>query len=259
MPEEARRSDLYEGTVGWGEDGGNFADLGDGTEPALVNVTLYSGRDRSQPLRSDVAQGTRIRCRIAGPLYYVPPNGTRVMVAIPESQFHIPGAGVVMFTTGPAPASQFAKDRIIIDFGPKTHVVIRGMSVVLQDAPAAGGARCFLGVGTPYSGGARGIYALTEQGSGFSATASKAGVFAAVAGVAKSFAQCTDTEASMTCNVGGVAGCKIAGGDVTAFGANFYSYVAGTYLGATAVAANTALWGVNGAGAVPSTSVFIGL
>lgn len=246
MPDESpRRSDLYEGTIGWAEDGGNFADLGDGTEPALVNVTLYSGRDRSQPLRSDVAQGTRIRCRVMGPLYYVPPSGARVMVAIPGDQFSIPGAGVIMGRTDAAPSSQFAKDRVVLDFGPKIHVVIRGKSVSMQDEPGTPNVpRCFIGVGTPYSGGTRGVYAINEQGSGVSLVAKVAAMYAADAGTVKSTCNLTPTEADLVCNDVGVSGVQAKGGDVSTMGANNNVVGGKVYLGQPALITTAAVNGV---------------
>lgn len=258
MPEEARRSDLYEGTVGWGEDGGNFADLGDGTEPALVNVTLYSGRDRSQPLRSDVAQGTRVRCRIMGPIYYVPPNGTRVMVAIPGDQFQIPGAGVIMGTTGTAPPTQFAKDRVVISFGPKTHVVIEGASVSLQDRPATvPGPRCLLSVGASYTGGPRGVRGIDYQGNGWTVENGVVGIFASSGGDAKSLIQVTIHEIDLLQKGG--AFLKLsddAGGTFHGFGAINKMQGAGCYIGALPLIAAPVLYGVPAA-PMASLSVFV--
>ena len=171
--------DIYEGIIGHPEnDANNFTDLGDGSESALINVTLFAGRDRSRPLDSSTAQGTRIRCRIAGPIWCVLQPGTRVMVAIGHTTFHIPGAGIVIGAVGAPPGgAQFAKDRVVMDFGPKTHVVIRGASVSLQDAPTVDGPRCYLSVGAPYTGGPRAVRAGTDGGAGFAITGAVFGAF----------------------------------------------------------------------------------
>lgn len=91
------------GTVGWDSDSGNsFFDLGDAsgsdseTATTLIRVTLNRGKDASKALNQSVAQGHRILCQVIGSTYFVPPLGTRVIVAIPEPHGMIGAQGTII-------------------------------------------------------------------------------------------------------------------------------------------------------------------
>lgn len=89
---------LAEGTVGWASDGGTAIDLGDAPNDgsSLVNVTLFRGRDPTQPLDQTRAQGQQVRCRLGTRVFAVPPYGARVLVAIPEPWGLVPGGPIII-------------------------------------------------------------------------------------------------------------------------------------------------------------------
>ncbi len=87
------------GTVGWVDDAGTPQDLGDSTNDGanLVRVTLYAGRGPVTPLDQTQAQGKPLLCTLADNVA-IPARGTTVVVAIPDSHSHVPGAPVVIAT-----------------------------------------------------------------------------------------------------------------------------------------------------------------
>jgi hypothetical protein len=88
------------GTAGWTTDGGKHFDLGDSTPTesgrTLVRVTLFRGRDPTEPLDKTQAQGQELLCQLGGGLLLAPPRGTPVLVAIPESHGDQAGAAVII-------------------------------------------------------------------------------------------------------------------------------------------------------------------
>lgn len=240
------------GTIGWDDD--DIVDMGtaDNDGHTFVKVTLYRGRDRSKPIETGVAQGRQILVNISAGMFWLPPKGTRVIVAFPYGMSTNPGVGTIIGAVQTSPTIQFARDRAVMDFGPDTHVVIKGKSVTISDY---GSPACFVGVGTPRGGGARGVYALDETGSGFTTQSAEVGAFATSGGAAKTILQLTATKASMLSNVGGqVSGFQLDSGKAIALGAGFYAYTAAVYLGANALAANPVA--TQAMGAMPSTVVF---
>jgi hypothetical protein len=249
------------GTVGWdGVDEYAFLGSGDNDGYTLVRVQLYRGRDKTKPLKKGVAQGYQIVAQIDSALFYVPPRGTRVYVALPAGMDTTKGAGVIFATVRPSPTIQFASDksgepRAVLDFGDETHVVIRGKSVTAQDPQGR-----HISVGTPRAGGAAGVSAIDETGSGWTIQSGVVGLFATDNGTppdAKSCIQLTATLIDIMQKGSTLAGAKFASGDATICGNNFYSYTAGCYLGAMATVANTVLWGVSGPAAAPSATVYV--
>lgn len=256
---DADHGSIEMGTVGW-DDGDDFIDQGgeanDGN--TLVKVTLFRGRDQAEPLKKGVAQGHKVVCQISclhG--FIIPQKGQRVIVAIPAGMGGTPGAATIIGLLALSPTQQFGAKRVMQDYGPDTHVLIRAKSVTLQSY--ADPHPQYIAVGTPASGGAPGIYLCDETGSGATVQSGVLGLFAtdgASSPTATAFVQLKDGEVSIVTG-GGTAGAKWEGGDVQAFGTNFYAYTAGTYLGATAVASSAALY-MAGGSPTPSMSVFIG-
>lgn len=244
------------GMIGW-DDNGFWYDKGTAADDGhlVVGVQLFKGKDQSTEPKAGVAQGHRILCRIALSPFRIPPRGTPVVVLIPGGDIQTPGNCVVVAAIEENPFQQLDEKRVVFDFGNETHVLIRGASVSLQDTAA--GPACFVGVGTPFTGGARGIYAIDETGSGFSTQSGEVGVFASSGGAATSMVHLTATEADVIVKGGSLCGLKATGGDITLFGANSYLYTAGVYLGALATALNTALWGPTGVAGAASTSVYL--
>lgn len=130
----AGKCELHMGTVGWDEVD-EHAFIGSDAEDGhtFVRVTLYTGRDFSDEHKPDVAQGHQILCNIGSSLYYVPPKGTRCVVAIPEGMEHLPGAGVIIETVSQSPPDQFGKNRVKMDFGEDYDLVIKARSVTITD------------------------------------------------------------------------------------------------------------------------------
>ncbi len=192
----AAPSYIERGTVGW-SDSDQWYEKGDGSNDGtlLVRVTLYIGRNQAKRPRAGVADGYQIVCQIGITPYRIPPKGTQVVIAIPGGDHETHGNGVIIATIEPNPTIQLEEDRVVMDFGADTHVVIKGKSVTLQDtlSPA-----CWISTGTPRSGGPRGISLLSEAGAGFRVEGANAGGFATGSGGIKSLLQLSPTEATLT-------------------------------------------------------------
>lgn len=84
---QSHDSSLEWGTVGWSD--GQHYELGDGSGTdqaiALVHVTLFRGRDPSQPLDNTKAQGKEILCQLGGNFFCIPPLGCNVLVGTPHA------------------------------------------------------------------------------------------------------------------------------------------------------------------------------
>jgi hypothetical protein len=150
------------GTVGWeGDD--TFYEKGTAENDGytLVKVQLYRGRNQSKPLKAGIGQGHKVLCHISSGVFRIPPRGTRVYVAFPRGMETVPGAGVIMAAVEKNPQIQFEEDRVVLDFGTETHVVIKGKSVNITDFEDR-----FISVGEPRTGGDSGIVFQCEDGTG---------------------------------------------------------------------------------------------
>lgn len=134
--ENATRSYIEHGTVGW-DDGSDPLDIGTETNGGrtFIRVQLFRGADpASSPDPGDgAAHGYKIKARISGPMWHVPPRGTHCLVAFPEGLVDAPGLGVIIALPDKSPSIQFSGTRAVLDFGPDMDVVIKGRSVVLSD------------------------------------------------------------------------------------------------------------------------------
>ena len=250
-----------EGTVGWEDsDATNFYELGTAANDGymLVRVQLFKGKSPHTAIKPGVGQGHRLLCRVgsvAG-LQEIPPLGSVVVVLIPGGDIEAPGKPVIAMTVRKNPTTQIDPKRIVWDVGQR-HLLLRGLSVAMQDNPTSG-TSIGCSVGIPFTGGVRGFYVTNEQGSGFSAVGKTAGAWAADSGTAKSLLNLTSTEADLLCNDGGVAGFQVTAGDTWATGANFYAYTVQAWIGATAVVAKPCAVTAAGPANVVSATVFIG-
>lgn len=123
------------GTVGWEEDDDESyfeqgTDENDGH--TLVRIQLYRGRDPATPIRAGVAQGHKILACPAGPLWYIPPRGTQVLVVFPGGMESVPGAGT-FFVRGRTPAGQFGPKRVKLEVPTDYDLVLKGQRVTLTD------------------------------------------------------------------------------------------------------------------------------
>jgi hypothetical protein len=253
------------GTVGW-DDGNTYLDLGTASNDGntLVAVQLYRGRDQTQALKPGVAQGHKIWCQISSMfgIYWLPSQGTRVLVAVPAGMGSTQGAPLIVGayqTSGGAGGtpggSQFKVGRVMWDVGSSSHALIKGKSATMQSYsnPAQ-----WMGVGTPMAGGAAGVYALDETGSGFSSQAGECAMFSCSGGDVKSTCHLTASSAELINKGSQTCGVQATSGDCKAFGANFKATCGMVYLGPAAVspAANGVAITVAGPTNVISTTVF---
>ena len=226
------------GTVGW--ESGAYLDLGTTSNDGntLVAVQLYRGRDPSVALKPGVAQGHQIWCQISSMfgIYWLPPAGTRVLVAIPAGMRETQGAplivGAYQQSSGAnagAGATQFKVGRVMWDVGNASHALIKGKSVTMQSyaTPTAQ----FMSVGVPMGGGAAGVYALDETGSGFSSQAGECAMFATSGGTVQSTCHLTASSAELINKGSQACGVQATNGDCIAFGANFKATCGMVYLG----------------------------
>ena len=95
------------GTVGWGADDPNAYDMGTEANDGaiLVNVTLFRGRDSTKKLdqAAGLAQGQRLRCKLASNLLMLPPLRSRVAVALLQPSPYAPGGSLVVACDNPNP------------------------------------------------------------------------------------------------------------------------------------------------------------
>lgn len=145
------------GTVGWASRSDWFEKgTGENDGHTLVFVTL-----RPRTPSSVEGEGREILCHIADGCFRIPPKGARCYVIIPHGLEEAPGAGVIVACVSPSPTTQFEEDRVVIDYGPTVHVVIRGASVTMKDP-----AHRFVSVGSPRGGGAPGVQVHLPDGTG---------------------------------------------------------------------------------------------
>lgn len=238
------------GVVGWEDDGDTWWDKGaaDNDGHTLVHVQLYRGKASGEPLKPGQAQGHKVVCHIADHLFRIPAKGTRCYVLMPAGLEDAPGAGVIVACVRKSPTTQFEDDRVVMDFGEDTHVVIKGKSVALSDHASPSRS---LSVGTPRTGGPPGILLHLPDGTGAVWQAGAVGIYA----TASSLMQITPS--SIELQQGSGSFLKLDGGNIHSFGASNKMQGAGCYIGRSPTAVNTALWGPSGIAGVPSTSVFI--
>ena len=85
------------GQLGWNDEDTWF-DVGDKTNDGstLVRVQLYRGRDKSQPLKSGVAQGHKILAHMPSGSFRIPAKGTMCVVGWPDGRYEQPTGAVIM-------------------------------------------------------------------------------------------------------------------------------------------------------------------
>lgn len=235
------------GSVGW-EGESEFAYLGSGDNDGytLVRVQLFEGRDHTQPLNPSRAQGHKIICQISSGLYRVPKMDTRVYVAVPKGMDHVPGAPVIIAAVEKSPTTQFAKDRVVMDFGDDVHVVIKGKSVSIQDPEFR-----FVSVGTPRSGGDPGVQVHLPDGTGAAWQDNAYSCFCRAGCVMQM------TNSKFEVYEGSGTFLKMGSGEYWTFGTVNKVQGNGVYLGRTPLILQTALYGPTGIAGVASTSVFL--
>ncbi len=94
------------GTVGWSDDP-SIVDLATDGGTTLVKVQLYRGRNPVTTLDNTRAQGYQILCQVLGPLFWIPPKNTKVIVAFPDGFEQLAGAGVILGSVGTSPQTAF--------------------------------------------------------------------------------------------------------------------------------------------------------
>jgi len=151
-----------------------------------------------------------------------------------------------------SPTVQFELDRVVMDFGPNVHVVVRGRSVSMADPDNR-----FITVGTPRSGGAPGLTFQAADGSGGVVQEGVVSWFAAKSGTANTILQFTPSAAEVRQADGGGTMLKLSEGTCHTLGKVNKVQGAGVYLGANPTETNTVIYGQSGQTGVPSLSVFV--
>ncbi|AKV04569.1 hypothetical protein AKJ09_11232 [Labilithrix luteola] len=243
------------GTVGWASRDEHF-EPGSATNGGLtmVFVTLYRGKTPGEPTKTGVAQGYEIVCQmssLAGAR--IPPKGTRVYVAIPKGMEELAGAGVIFASVETTHTKrQLADDRVVLDFGDATHVVIRGKSVAIQSSENE-----FVSVGTPRSGGTSGVTVQAKDGSGGVVQNGVVSWFVASGGDAKSVIQMTPNGVELLQKDSGFM--RLKNGEIVALSKGKAAYIAGnTFIGPNPSTGVAALVGLSGPAGQPSLNVFLG-
>lgn len=122
------------GRVGWpGDD--DIVDLGtaDNDGATLLKVTLHRGGYPGDIPKPGEAAGYRVRVRVMGPVFDVPPKGTEVCVAFPGGIGMVAGAGVLLGRLQRTPEIQFNATKTKLDVGPDQDLVLKGRSVTISD------------------------------------------------------------------------------------------------------------------------------
>lgn len=247
------------GEVGWADKDQHY-DLGtDGTEEdqiTLVYVTLYDGAMPGGAPRGGMkARGRQIVCQVSSMFgHRIPAKHTRVHVSLPEAHERAHGAGLIIGTfekTGKKP--QFNADRVVVDYGPDTHVVIRAKSVTLQDQDGR-----FIAVGTPRAGGTPGVQVRLTDGTGAVWQQGAIGFFVAAGGEVKSIIQMTPD--SIDTRIKGGALVQLKGSNYVSVGTSIALKGSAVYLGKAPLVGNfAAVYPLIVGVPAPSTSVFISL
>lgn len=125
---------IYRGVVGWKDNNTHF-DLGTDSNDGhtFVKVTLNEGIPQTETPQTGTAHGYQIIAHIMGPLYWVPPVGTPVVVAFPDGHIEAPGAGIILGSIGKSPGIQFKNDKPKLDFGPHQDLVIKARTITISD------------------------------------------------------------------------------------------------------------------------------
>ncbi|MEZ4225955.1 MAG: hypothetical protein R3B13_33715 [Polyangiaceae bacterium] len=236
---------IEHGTVGW-EDGAPHFDREAG-KPVVVKVTLFRGRGPGEVSHSGKtrAQGLQVLCCIGAPLNFIPPDGSRVLVAFPAECGWGPGAGVVFTMVTAEPEDQFGDTRSKLDFGPDCDLVIKARSITLTDYQDR-----WIAVG-PQSG----IKMGDATASGLQLKGGVWAMWVAEGNVAKSLLNLTKDNAVLTHKASTPAIIRLADGDCSIGSKGFAVACANAMIGGGASPATPAQYGL-GTGSA-STSVFI--
>ena len=244
---------IIRGVVGWNSSD-EHADVGTDSDDGhtFVRVTRFDGKSISKDPLTNAAQGHEILCQVMGPLYYIPPKGTVVLVAFPDGHAEAPGAGVILGTIGGTPAVQFSETRAVLDMGEGTDLIVKGKSVTMTDhaSPAQ-----FMQVGPPPQGGTSGITACDSAGGGFTVQAGVVGLFSGSGGSAPTLVQITTTSFEVWQSSGSVI--KLEGGNFMTSGTTCSVKGSAVYLGNTPDVSSPVLWGLTGTAGLPSPYVFV--
>ncbi len=241
---------IARGLVGWTDSDDHF-DLGtdDNDGHTLVKVTLNRGKADTTIPEEGKAYGHQIYAQPLGPLYWIPPDGTHVLVCFPDGEMDSLGGAFILGVTGKSPLIQFKDSRAVLDMGPTQDLIIKAKSVTLSDhnSPAQ-----FIQVGPPPQGGTSGITMCDSQGGGVTCQAGVVGVFGKGG---NTLVQITETSFEVWQKDGSFI--NLTGGNFDAFGTSAYLRGSAVYLGKIPAVTTPALWGLTGPAGAPSTSVFI--
>ncbi len=252
---------VFMGTVGWdNETDIEFLGDADNDGNTLVRVQLFSGRDITKPLKDPKrAQGTKIICHLSGGLFRIPPEGTRVYVIIPYGHQDMVGVGMIIGTIEKTPVAdtsvQFNKDRVSMDYGPDTDLVITARNVTIRSYKNE-----FISVGDArgFDSGS-GIVMQSANGSGAYFQDNIVTVFLSdgSGGAASMLAMTPDAGVQLACKGTLTSILQLNDAGFATFAKTASLAASAVYLGKLPTAITGAAYGPNVAAGLTSTSVFI--
>jgi hypothetical protein len=222
---------IEEGTVGWGDEGDHY--LKEAGRTLFVKVTLFSGYvPGTDPAPAPGrAGGRRVLARVGGPMIRIPPDGARVMVAIPTGRELETGSGVILTEIAVAPDIQFSATRVKLDFGEDCDLVLKGRSVTISDYENR-----YLVLGPTY-----GFKVGDDTSAGCQLKNSKWTFFVTDDGDATGVLEIADGKVRVAAKAGSLVSgfsADASGGDFTVTGKRFVSYTDAGVLGRTALPAS---------------------
>lgn len=126
---------MYRGVMGWKDDNTHF-DVGTSSNGGrtLLKITLNRGKHitSGEPTQGG-ADGFQVLGQTMGPLHWIPPIGTPVLVCFPDGDIEAPGAAVIVGTLIASPPNQFGKNTAKFDFGPNQRLFLKAKEIVLSD------------------------------------------------------------------------------------------------------------------------------
>lgn len=240
---------ILRGIVGWKDVNSHSAkgkESNDGH--TLIRVTLNAGAHSSTKTEDGTPIGYQVLCQPLGPLYWIPPKGTHVLVAFPDGDFEAPGAGYILGSTGGTPLIQFGKKSPKMDFGPDQTLTIKAKQIVLSTYDDS-----HIAVGSSF-----GIMISNKEGSGFQMDGTKISLYSAFLGEANSILSMDTDKVSLVLKNHGFL--NIENSKAVVHSNGHTSILGGmVFLGRpdSASPALPALIGLSGPAGIPSPSVFI--
>ena len=189
------------GTVGW-DDQGDIYDLGDGSDGdsqvTLLRVTLFRGKDPTEPLDDSRAQGMKILTQLPSVDFGIPTRNTPVFLGIPGNDY--PGAAVVLQVSDRRASQIFGQqkpgERCISGVGTKARVILKNNDSASLYTVDANGKAVSAYVGPDKIQLSNAFGAITLDQNGITLSAGQAAIILGVDGSTKVQGQTVSASAS---------------------------------------------------------------